>query len=54
MWPHKTITAAVKVETLGMIKKGKINILTRFMAAPGNMKYKKILFAELSLNSCKL
>ena len=35
---------------LGMIKKGEINTLIRYLAVPSDVKYKKLHFAELFIS----
>ena len=50
IWHLKTTTMPVIVGALGMIKKGQINTLIRYLTVPAYMKYKKLHFAELLIS----
>ena len=45
MWHLKTTT--VIVGALGMIKKGQMNKLTKYLAVPAYMEYKKIALCRI-------
>ena len=51
MWYLKTITEQVILgDPWVWLRKGQLNILTRYMAIPANMIYKNLLFAELLIS----